>query len=75
VLVSDFCEGASPGRMISAIRRLAEARVTLLGLAALDDEGRADFDRGMAQKVASAGMNVAALTPDRFAEWVAGLIR
>jgi Mg-chelatase subunit ChlD len=75
VLVSDLCEGGSPGRMIAAIRRLAEARVTLLCLAALDDEGRADFDRGMAQKAASAGMRTAALTPDRFAEWIAGIIR
>jgi Mg-chelatase subunit ChlD len=75
VLVSDLCEGGRPGRMIAAIRRLAEARVTLLCLAALDDEGRADFDRGMAQKVASAGMPTAALTPDRFAEWIASFIR
>lgn len=75
VLVSDLCEGSLPGRMIAAIRRLAEARVTLLCLAALDDEGRADFDRGMAQKAASAGMQTAALTPDRFAEWIAGIIR
>jgi Mg-chelatase subunit ChlD len=75
VLLSDFFEGAPPGRMIAAIRRLAEARVTLLGLAALDDAGEAVFDHGMAQKVASAGMKVAALTPDRFAEWVAGVIR
>jgi Mg-chelatase subunit ChlD len=75
VLVSDLCEGGAPGRMISAIRRLAEARVTLLGLAALDDDGQAVFDRGIAQKAASAGMRVAALTPDRFAEWIAGIIR
>jgi Mg-chelatase subunit ChlD len=75
VLVSDLCEGGSPGRMLGAIRRLAEARVTLLCLAALDDEGRADFDHGMAQKAASAGMQTATLTPDRFAEWIAGVMR
>ena len=74
VLVSDFCEGGSPARLIAAVRRLAEARVTLLGLAALDDDGGAAFDRGMAQKMASAGMNVAAATPDMFAEWIAGIL-
>ncbi|HWK45060.1 MAG TPA: VWA domain-containing protein [Stellaceae bacterium] len=74
VLISDLCEGGSPARMIASVRGLAEARVTMLGLAALDDDGRAVFDRGMAQKMASAGMNVAALTPDRFAEWIAGII-
>jgi Mg-chelatase subunit ChlD len=75
VLVSDLCEGGSPGRLLRCVQRLAEARVTLLCLAALDDDGRADFDRGMAQQVASAGMRTAALTPDRFAEWIAGIMR
>jgi Mg-chelatase subunit ChlD len=75
VLLSDLCEGGSPGRLLRCVRRLAEARVTLLCLAALDDAGRADFDRGMAQEVASAGMRTAALTPDRFAVWLAGIIR
>jgi Mg-chelatase subunit ChlD len=73
-LVSDFCEGGSPTRLIASVRRLAEARVTMLGVAALDDEGRAAYDHGMAQKLASAGMNVAALTPDRFAQWIAEII-
>jgi Mg-chelatase subunit ChlD len=74
VLVSDLCEGGSPGRMVAAVRRLAAARVSLLCLAALDDEGRAEFDRDMAQKAASAGMRTAALTPDRFAELIAGIL-
>jgi Mg-chelatase subunit ChlD len=75
VLASDLCEGGPSGRMLRAIHRLAGARVTLLCLAALDDEGKADFDRGMAQQAASAGMRTVALTPDRFAEWIAGIIR
>jgi Mg-chelatase subunit ChlD len=74
VLVSDFMEGASPGNLFAAVRRLAEARVTMLGLAALDDEGHPDFDRSMAQKLAQRGMKVAALTPEHFAQWVAGVI-
>jgi Mg-chelatase subunit ChlD len=74
VLLSDFAEGGSPARMVAAVRRMAGARVTLLGLAALDDEARPDYDRGMAQLLATAGMHVAALTPERFAEWVADRI-
>ena len=75
VLVSDFCEGASPGPLLAAVRRLAGARVTLLGLAALDDAARPDYDRAMAGQLADAGMHVAALTPEHFAAWVAARIR
>lgn len=75
VLVSDFCEGAPPGPLLATVRRLAAARVTLLGLAALDDAARPDYDRGMAGHLAGAGMHVAALTPEHFAAWVAERIR
>lgn len=75
VLVSDFCEGAPPGPLLATVRRLAGARVTLLGLAALDDAARPDYDRAMAGQLADAGMHVAALTPEHFAAWVAARIR
>jgi len=75
VLVSDFCEGAPVGALVGAVRRLAEARVTLLGLAALDEDATPDFDRGIAERLAAAGMEVAALTPDRFADWLGQVIR
>jgi Mg-chelatase subunit ChlD len=69
-LISDFEEGGSPAALIRAVRRLAEARVTLIGLAALDGEAMPVYDRAMAARLADAGMAVAALTPDRFAEWL-----
>ena len=75
VLVSDFCEGAAPGPLLATVKRLAGARVTLLGLAALDDAAEPDYDEGMAQMLASAGMHVAALTPEHFARWIAERIR
>lgn len=74
VLLSDFCEGGPVAPMISTIRRMASARVTLIGLAALDDQAVADYDRATAQRLADAGMKIAALTPDRFAEWVSEVI-
>jgi Mg-chelatase subunit ChlD len=74
-LISDFEEGASPAALIRAVRRLAEARVTLIGLAALGDSGEPVFDRAMAARLAEVGMAIAALTPDRFAEWLCGIIR
>jgi Mg-chelatase subunit ChlD len=75
VLVSDFCEGASPARLLAAVKRLAEARVTMLGLAALDGAAVPDYDRTMGEQLAASGMSVSALTPEHFAEWLAGVIR
>jgi Mg-chelatase subunit ChlD len=74
-LISDFQEGGSPAALVRAVRRLAEARVTLLGLAALGEEGEPVFDRDMAGRLAEVGMSVAALTPDAFADWLCGVIR
>jgi len=73
-LVSDFREGASPRRLLSTAARLHEARVRLLGIAALDDRGQADFDRDMGERLAAVGMNVAALTPDAFADWLGEML-
>jgi Mg-chelatase subunit ChlD len=70
VLVTDFCEGAPPGELVRAVRGLAEARVTLLGLAALDGEAHPFYDRRMAQRLADCGMEIAALTPGQLAQWL-----
>jgi uncharacterized protein with von Willebrand factor type A (vWA) domain len=70
VLLSDFMEGGSVTQLVGAVRRMSAARVKLLGLAALDDDGGAVYDHSTAQKLAGVGMEVAALTPDRFAEWL-----
>lgn len=70
-LISDFMEGAAPGPLLASARRLAEARVRLLGLAALDQDAEPVYDRAMAQRLAERGMQVAALTPTHFAQWLA----
>ncbi|MES2264842.1 MAG: VWA domain-containing protein [Pseudomonadota bacterium] len=74
VLVSDFCEGASPAELLRAVQKLAEARVTLLGLAALDGEANPSYDRQMAERLAACGMEIAALTPQRLAHWLLKVI-
>lgn len=71
VLVSDFCEGGPPSHLVTAVRRLVEARVTTIGLAALDGTAHPSYDRRMAEQLADVGMPVAALTPGRLAEWLA----
>lgn len=70
VLVTDFMEGGSPRPMIAAIKRLREAGVKVLGLAALDQNAQPTYDRDIAQRCVDAGAEVAALTPQRLAEWL-----
>jgi len=70
-LVTDFGEGADPRVLIGAVRRLQEAGVKQLGLAALDANAKPFYDREMAERLAAEGMEIAALTPGRFAEWLA----
>jgi Mg-chelatase subunit ChlD len=70
VLVTDFCEGADPHVLVAAIRRLREAGVKLLGLAALDADANAYYDEKMAGRLAAEGMEIAALTPTQLAHWL-----
>lgn len=70
-LVSDFDEGGSVSALLASCRRLAGAGVRLLGLAALSDEGEPWYDHTTASRLADTGMKIAAMSPDRFAEWLA----
>ena len=74
VLISDFCEGGPPAHLLLVCRRFREAGVKLLGLAALDENASPSFDSRMAEMLAAAGMDIAALTPKHFAEWLAKTI-
>ncbi|GBC60565.1 VWA domain-containing protein [Desulfonema ishimotonii] len=74
VLISDFYEGGRPGHMEAVVRRLSDAGVTLLGLAALDDRAEPDYNRHAAQQLADIGMEIGAMTPDRLAEWVGNVM-
>jgi len=73
-LISDFEEGGSVAQLLATVTRLREAGVTLLGLAALDEEAKPIYDTGVGGRLADRGMNIAALTPDHFAEWLAGVM-
>lgn len=69
-LVSDFYEGGSVSGLLSTVRRMASSGITMLGLAALDEAAEPVYDQGTARYLAECGMEVAALTPERFAEWL-----
>jgi hypothetical protein len=70
-LVSDFEEGGSVSALLATVARLRESGVTLLGLAALDEEAEAIYDPHVGGLLADRGMQIAALTPEHFAEWLA----
>ena len=74
-LITDFAEGASPRALLAALARLAEQRVRLIGLTALDETGLAYFDEEVAGKAAALGMKIGAMTPDRFAAWLAEIVQ
>ncbi|QGX39857.1 VWA domain-containing protein [Permianibacter aggregans] len=74
VLVSDFCEGGSPGELLRVVKSLSEARVKQLGLASLDAQAQPFYDREMAERLAACGMEIAALTPQRLAQWLVRVV-
>jgi Mg-chelatase subunit ChlD len=74
VLVTDFCEGGPPSALLTAVKRLLEAGVRVLGLAALDATAEPAYDRQMAEQCVAVGAEVAALTPLRLAQWLAKVL-
>ena len=70
-IISDFEEGGSVSTLVKRVRDLVAQGVTVLGLASLSDEGRVWYDRDVAERLAEVGMRIAAMTPDRFATWLA----
>jgi VWA domain containing CoxE-like protein len=75
ILITDFHEGGPINRLLKATKQLVESGVTLLGLAALDENANPTFDRDTAQKMVNLGAQVGAMTPGELAEWVAQKIR
>ncbi len=73
-LISDFVEGGLPTVMLDVCRRLRESGVKLLGLASLDQSATPVYDHRMAAQLADTGMEIAALTPKHFAEWLARIV-
>ncbi len=74
VLITDFAEGGSPRPLLASLARMAEARVRMVGLLALDEGGAPYFDERVASEASSIGMHVGAMTPDKFAFWLAEIM-
>lgn len=74
-LITDFAEGGPPRPLYAALARMAEARVKMVGLLALDEGGTPFYDEAIANKAAELGMHVGAMTPDKFAAWLAEIMQ
>lgn len=60
VLIGDFYEGTDQAQMLGEVRTHAQAGVNMMGCAALDDTGVANYHVATAEQVVAAGMTVAA---------------
>ncbi|MFC4158873.1 VWA domain-containing protein [Chitinimonas lacunae] len=74
VLISDFYEGYNEAEVLVAADRLLRSGVHLLGLATLDERSHPNYDRDMASRLTALGMEVAAMTPDRLAQWLGRIL-
>ncbi|MEW1997582.1 VWA domain-containing protein [Streptomyces coelicoflavus] len=70
-LITDFYEGGDAHRLTRTVRGLTGQGVTVLGLAALDEEAAPAYDRDLAGRLAEAGAHIGAMTPGHLAEFVA----
>lgn len=74
-LISDFCEGGALNEFYGTVARMHSNKIKLLGLAALNDNAQPEYDLQIAQKLSNLGMQVAALTPENFAQWLSEVMQ
>ncbi|MCP4220486.1 MAG: VWA domain-containing protein [bacterium] len=74
VLVTDLCEGGSKARMYRLASNIIEGGSKLIITTSLDAKGEPVYDKKAAEVMASLGADVAALTPEKLAKWVATII-
>lgn len=70
VIISDFREGGALGALVTRVKDLLDAGVTVLGLVALGDKGAGGFDRRVTGALTSLGMPIGAMTPRELGAWV-----
>jgi uncharacterized protein with von Willebrand factor type A (vWA) domain len=74
VLVSDFYDW-NMNRFYQEVASIIEGGSKFIGVGALSDDGKGDYDKQAAKKLASMGADVAALTPDALADRIKGIIK
>lgn len=74
VLVTDLCEGGPHESMYARAKSIIESGAKLIILTSLDIQSTPVYDRKAAEKMAALGVDVAALTPEGLAKWIAEVI-
>lgn len=74
ILVTDLYEGYGYGNMYATAKSIIESGAKLIVLTALDMEATPSYDKNAAQKMASLGAEVGAMTPGGLSEWIAKII-
>ena len=75
VLVSDLCEGGSRQELYRICHDIVESGARLIALTALNEQAAPDYDRATAQTLADLGAHVGAMTPERLADFMAGVMK
>lgn len=70
LLITDLYEGGDQAALLRQLAVLKESRVHVLCVLALNDAGKASFDKDLARKVAALGVPTFAATPNRLVEAV-----
>lgn len=74
VLLSDLYEGGGYQRLYAVTRGIIESGAKLIALTALDMDANPNYDRNAAGCLAGLGAHVAAMTPEKLADWVGRMI-
>ncbi len=74
ILVTDLYEGYGYGNMYATAKSIIESGAKLIVLTALDMEATPIYDKNAAQKMASLGAEVGAMTLGGLSEWIAKII-
>lgn len=75
VLITDLYEGGGVGNLYAATRGIIEAGSKMIVLTALDMNANPNYNRNVAADMVRLGANVAAMTPNQLAEWVADIVK
>lgn len=70
ILITDLYEGGNQNELLARLAKMREDQVKTLCLLALNDQGRASYDRVLAQEVANLGIPAFACTPNKLIDWV-----
>jgi hypothetical protein len=70
LLITDLYEGGDASELLRQLGALKESRVHVLTTLALNDTGKASFDKDMARRVAALGIPAFAATPTRLVDAV-----